>query len=412
VTRVVVVGSGGREHAYQRVLSRTADVTVTPGNPGIPGSVNTDPMGLDADLFVVGPEQPLVEGLADRLRARDVPVFGPGADGAKLEGSKRWMKGLVEAAGVPTAEYVTFSAGEVDLAINHLEASTGPYVIKTDGLAAGKGVLVTGDLEEARADVVAKLSGTSFGAAGTTLIIEEALVGREVSFFALCDGERAVPIATLAQDYKRVGDGDTGPNTGGMGCFSPVPGVRDELIEELMSTAIDPTVNELKRRGINYRGVLYAGFMLTEAGPKLLEYNIRFGDPEAQVVLPRIEGDVTALLLQAASGALIEPPELSSDAMVTVVLASERYPGSPRTGDKIEGIEQAEAIGGVEIFCAGVGEVAGSLVTAGGRVLNITGRAATVAEARALAYEACALVEWPGIVMRRDIATRVVGGVG
>jgi len=412
VTRVVVVGSGGREHACQRVLARTADVVVTPGNPGIPGSVDKDPMDLDADLFVVGPEQPLVDGLADRLRARGAVVFGPGADGAQLEGSKRWMKELVEAAGVPTARHATFSAGEVELAITHLEASGGPYVIKTDGLAAGKGVLVTADLEEARADVVAKLNGTSFGEAGTTLIVEEALVGREVSFFALCDGQRAVPIAALAQDHKRVGDGDTGPNTGGMGCFSPVPGVGDDLIEELMATAVDPTLDELKRRGIDYRGVLYAGFMLTETGPKLLEYNVRFGDPEAQVVLPRIDGDVTALLLSAASGALADPPQVSSDAMVTVVLASERYPSPPRTGDKIEGIGQAEAVRGVEIFCAGVGEVAGSLVTAGGRVLNVTGRAATVAEARALVYEACALIEWPGIVMRHDIAAQVVGGVG
>lgn len=412
MTRVVVIGSGGREHAYQRVLSRTADVVVTPGNPGIPGSVDTDPMDLDADLFVVGPEQPLVGGLADRLRAKGGVVFGPGAAGAQLEGSKRWMKELVDAAGVPTAAHATFSAGDVELALAHLEACGGPYVIKTDGLAAGKGVLVTADLEEARADVVAKLNGTAFGEAGTTLIIEEALVGREVSFFALCDGQRAVPIATLAQDHKRVGDGDTGPNTGGMGCFSPVPGVAVDLADELMVTAVDPTLAELKRRGIDYRGVLYAGFMLTEMGPKLLEYNVRFGDPEAQVVLPRLEGDVTALLMQAASGALVEPPQLSLDAMVTVVLASERYPRVPRTGDKIEGIEQAEALSGVEVFCAGVGAVAGSLVTAGGRVLNVTGRASTVAEARALAYEACALIDWPGIVMRHDIAAQVTEGVG
>ena len=402
--RVVVVGSGGREHAYQAVLARTADVVVTPGNPGIPGSVATPAEDLDADLFVVGPEQPLVGGLADRLRRRGRLVFGPGADGAELEGSKKWMKDVVAAAGVPTAAYAAFTADQLDEALAYLRATGGPYVIKTDGLAAGKGVLVTENLAEAEADVHDKLSGAAFGESGTTIIIEEALDGPEISFFALCDGTKAVPIATLAQDHKRVGDGNIGPNTGGMGCYSPVPGVEVQLVEELMAVAIDPTVAELRRRGIDYRGVLFAGFMLTTDGPKLLEYNIRFGDPEAQVVLPRIEGDVVELLSSVAAGAVHEAPTVSSDAMVTVVLASEGYPISPRTGDKIEGLAAAEALDGVQVFCAGIGRVADSFTTSGGRVLNVTARAADVESARSLAYEACSLISWPGMVMRTDIA--------
>jgi len=402
--RVVVVGSGGREHAYQATLAHTADVVVTPGNPGIPGSVSTPPEDLEADLFVVGPEQPLVDGLADRLRAQGKLVFGPGADGARLEGSKQWMKDLVAAAGVPTADYRTFTSEQLDAALDHLRATAGPYVIKTDGLAAGKGVLVTPNLAEAEADVRHKLSGSAFGDSGTTVVIEEALDGPEVSFFALCDGTTAVPIATLAQDHKRVGDGNTGPNTGGMGCYSPVPGIDAALVDELMTIAIDPTVSELRRRGIDYRGVFFAGFMLTHDGPKLLEYNIRFGDPEAQVVLPRIEGDVGELLASVAAGHVTRAPEVSPDAMVCVVLASEGYPMSPRPGDKIEGLAAAEAVDGVQVFCAGVGQVADSFITAGGRVLNITARASSVDAARTMAYEACSLITWPGMVMRTDIA--------
>ena len=403
--RVVVVGSGGREHAYQAVLARTADVVVTPGNPGIPGSVSTSAEDLDADLFVIGPEQPLVDGVADRLRAQGKLVFGPGADGAMLEGSKQWMKDLVAAAGVPTATYETFGAHQLEEALEHLRSTDGPYVVKTDGLAAGKGVLVTSSLGEAEADVRDKLSGEAFGESGTTVVIEEALDGPEISFFALCDGTTAVPIATLAQDHKRVGNGDTGPNTGGMGCYSPVPGVDGSLVDELMAIAIDPTVAELRRRNVDYRGVFFAGFMLTSSGPKLLEYNIRFGDPEAQVVLPRLECDVVELLASAAAGKLDAAPRVSSDAMVTVVLASEGYPVSPRTGDKIEGIAAAAAMEGVDVFCAGVGQVGDSLTTAGGRVLNVTARAGSVAEARAKAYEASSRITWLGMVMRSDIAS-------
>jgi phosphoribosylamine--glycine ligase len=242
---VVVVGSGGREHALQSLLSRNAHVSVLPGNPGTPGSVDTNPLDIEADLFVIGPEQPLVEGLADDLRAKGKLVFGPGRDGAALEGSKQWMKDVVMAAGVPTASHVTFGSAEVDMAVAYLEATSGPYVIKTDGLAAGKGVLVTDNLASAVTDVTEKLSGRSFGAAGSRVVIEEALSGPEVSLFAVCDGNTAVPISTLAQDHKRLGDNNTGPNTGGMGCYSPVPGLAPTIVEDLMRIAVHPTMDVL-----------------------------------------------------------------------------------------------------------------------------------------------------------------------
>ncbi len=303
--RVCVVGAGAREHVLAHVLGRTADVVVTPGSPGIPGSVATPPAGVEADLYVVGPEAPLVAGLADELRAAGRLVFGPGADGARLEGSKAWMKQLVAAAGVPTARYQAFT--EVEPAIAFLRSLPGPWVTKTDGLAAGKGVLVAPTLAEAEADVRAKLSGESFGDAGRTVVVEEGMTGPELSLLVVCDGTRAVPLAP-AQDFKRVGDGDTGPNTGGMGAYSPVPGVGDDVVADVMDRFIAPTLAELRRRGIDYRGVLYAGLMLTPEGPKLVEYNVRFGDPEAQVVLPRLTTDLAGLLAAAAAGDLTRRP--------------------------------------------------------------------------------------------------------
>src|SRR5215210_1712672 len=290
--RVLVVGSGGREAALAEVLGRTADeVVVTPGNPGIPGSTGPgpEPEEIDADLVVIGPELPLVAGLADRLRARGRLVLGPGADGARLEGSKAWMKDLLHAAEVPTARSGAFT--EPRPAIDFMRSLPPPYVVKTDGLAAGKGVLVTSDLAEAEDDVRAKLAGLSFGAAGRTVVIEEGFVGPELSVLALCDGERAVPLAP-ARDHKRVGDGDTGPNTGGMGAFSPVPGVDDAVVGEVMERAVLPTLAALRRHQVDYRGVLYAGLMLTQEGPRVIEFNVRFGDPEAEVVLPRLRSDL------------------------------------------------------------------------------------------------------------------------
>jgi phosphoribosylamine--glycine ligase len=403
--RVVVVGSGGREAVLAEVLGRTAEVVVTPGNPGIPGSVATPPEELDADLFVVGPEQPLVDGLADRLRAAGHLVFGPGADGAQVEGSKAFMKDLVQAAGVPTARYATFD--EVDPALAYLRALPPPYVVKTDGLAAGKGVLVTDDLAAAEADVRDKLSGVAFGAAGHRVVIEEGMVGPEVSVFAICDGTRALALAP-AQDFKRVGDGDTGPNTGGVGAYCPLPWLEPGFADDVVARFVQPTLDELRRRGIDYRGVLYTGLMLTPDGPKLVEFNIRFGDPDSQVVLLRLSSDLTALLASAAAGALVGEPTYTDDAAVLVVAAAEGYPGSPRTGDVIEGLAAARAVPGAAVHCAGVGEDdQGRLITGGGRVLDVVGLGPDVAAARAVAYESLRHLAWPGLHHRTDIAGKV-----
>ncbi|HZB71605.1 MAG TPA: phosphoribosylamine--glycine ligase [Acidimicrobiales bacterium] len=405
MTRVLVVGSGGREAALAQVLGRTADeVVVTPGNPGIPGSTGPgpDPGDIEADLVVVGPEVPLVAGLADRLRARGRLVLGPGADGARLEGSKAWMKDVLEAAGVPTARSAAFT--EPAPAVAFLRTLGPPYVVKTDGLAAGKGVLVTPDRGEAEADVRAKLAGTSFGEAGRTVVIEEGLVGRELSLLAVCDGERAVPLAP-ARDHKRVGDGDTGPNTGGMGAFSPVPGVSDGLVGEVMERAVLPTLAVLRRRDVDYRGVLYAGLMLTEEGPKVIEFNVRFGDPEAQVVLPRLRTDLVALCAEAAAGRLRTEPSFTDEAAVTVGCASKGYPTSSTAGDVIDGVEAAAALPGVSVHCAGVDRDGdGRLVTAGGRVLFVTALGPDVGTARQRAYDAVDRVSFPGMHFRKDIA--------
>lgn len=411
MTRVVVVGSGGREHALATVLGRTADVVVTPGNPGIPNSVSTSPLDLvaggGADLVVIGPELPLVAGLADELRAAGARVFGPGADGAHLEGSKAWMKDLLTEAGVATAAYGTFT--EETPALAFLETLPGFYVVKTDGLAAGKGVVVTESLAEAQDAVRSYLSGDAFGDAGRTVVIEEGLTGPELSVFAVCDGTRAVALAP-AQDFKRIGDGDAGPNTGGMGAYSPVAMADATVVQRLVEESVVPTLAALQRRGIDYRGALYAGLMMTPEGPKLLEYNVRLGDPETQVVLPRMTSDLTELLGAAADGALGDHrPSFDDGAAVTVVLAAEHYPATPRTGDLIEGLVAAGEVPGASVFCAGVGaDAQGRLVTAGGRVLNVTGQGRDVAEARARAYAAADLISWPGLQRRSDIAANPV----
>ncbi len=400
--RVCVVGSGGREHALADALTRTGhSVVVTPGNPGIPESEATPPEEVQADLYVIGPEVPLVGGLADRLRAVRRLVLGPGTDGAQLEGSKSWMKRLLVEAGVPTARHQTFAA--VEPAVAFLRTLPPPYVVKTDGLAAGKGVFVTASRAEAEADVAAKLSGASFGDAGRRVVVEEGLTGPELSLLCVCDGRRAVPLAP-AQDFKRVGDGDAGPNTGGMGAYSPVPFAGPAVVEELMERAIRPTLHALRDHGIDYRGVLYCGLMLTADGPKVIEYNVRFGDPEAQAVLPRYAGDLGELLAQAAAGDLRAEPVWDDRAAVTVALCSEGYPARPRTGDPIAGLDQARAVPGVTVFSAGVGP---GMTTAGGRVLNVTALDEDLALARKRAYEAAGLISWPGIHYRRDIAEAV-----
>ena len=417
--RVCVVGSGGREHALAHVLSRSAEVVVTPGNPGMarPIVVTDAPVQeVPADLYVIGPEAPLVAGLADELRAAGHAVLGPGADGALLEGSKAFMKETLQAAGVPTARFASFDALEVDSALNYLETLPGPWVIKTDGLAAGKGVLVARTLQEARDDVQAKLSGSSFGDAGRTVVIEEGLAGEECSLLVLCDGTRAVPLVP-AQDFKRIGDGDRGPNTGGMGSYAPMPQVGPDAVDTLMGEAVLPLIDELRRRGIEYRGVLYAGLMLCDDGAKVIEYNVRFGDPEAQVVLPLLFSDPAELFHAAATGRLdeVDPPTFGNQAAVCVVLASQGYPEHPRTGDVIGGLDsdgQSTAkVPGTTVFHAGTRrhEPGGPFHTSGGRVLDVVAVAPTLAQARTNAYEAAAPIEWDGMQLRHDIAAAAAG---
>ena len=400
--KVCVVGGDGRAHVLARVLARTADVVASPGNAGIEQSTSTPPTDLDADLFVISPEGPLVDGIADQLRAQGKLVFGPGADGARIEGSKAWMKDLLVDAGVPTAGHATFSDAEP--AIAHLQTRTPPYIVKTDGLASGKGVLVTHDLADAAADVRAKLSGAAFGDAGRTVVIEDAMAGPELSVLAVTDGRTAVALDP-AQDFKRSHDGDAGANTGGMGSYSPVPWLDPSIVDEVMKTAVQPTLDELVRRGIDYRGVLYCGLMLTDEGPKVVEYNCRFGDPEAQVVLPRFAGDLAAFLAEAAAGDLRSAPSFATDAAVDVVLAAEGYPGDTTVGDEISGVEAAAALPGVQVFHAGTRRTDdGRLVTAGGRILHVSALGPTLAEARRRAYEAADLVHWRGLHRRNDIA--------
>jgi phosphoribosylamine--glycine ligase len=406
----VVVGAGAREHALAWGVSASADVVVTPGNAGIAAHgltcVTTPATQLDADLFVIGPEEPLTRGLADELRAQGKLVVGPGAAGARLEASKAYMKQFLHDAGVPTAEFAIFD--DPDRADEYLATQTPPYVIKTDGLAAGKGVLVTRDVAAARADVRDKLSGRAFGDAGTTIVIEEGLDGVECSLLVLCDGERGVALAP-AQDFKRVGEGDVGANTGGMGAYAPMRSMSAADVDEVMRSIVAPTLAELRRRRIDFRGVLYAGVMMSPAGPRLLEYNVRFGDPETQVLVPLYRDELFTLLSAVAAGRLDATPVAARTSAVTVVLAAHGYPASPRRGDVITGLgddgQLATAREGVTVFHAGTARDArGRFVTDGGRVLAVTAVGDTLRAARERAYCACAQISFDGCVMRRDIA--------
>lgn len=429
---VLVLGSGGREHSLAWRLAQDTSVArlaVAPGNPGIAEEglecIEIDPCDPQAvlkvaqgafDLVISGPEQPLVAGVADVLREKGISVFGPGKDGAQLEGSKAWMKELLVEAGVPTARHRTFHADELDHALEYLEkireqSGVELSIIKTDGLAGGKGVTVTESLDVARDAVKSYLAGEAFGEAGKTCVIEEGLTGPEISVFAICDGKHATCVG-VAQDHKRINNNDEGPNTGGMGAYSPVPFVDDVMVKEIMDTCIAPTLRELQKRGIDYRGVLYAGLMLTPSGPKMIEYNIRFGDPECQILMMRLTGDFARTLKACADGELTrtlaedvhDQLGLSRYVAITVVISVKGYPEDPQLGDEITQISEANAVEGVKVFHAGTKKVDGKLVTSGGRVLNVTALATDIHTARERAYEACSYITFDGMHYRQDIA--------
>jgi len=420
-----LLGSGGREHALawklaqSRLLAGADDILyAAPGNPGI--AEHAQLVELDATdhqavidfcnarrigLVVIGPEAPLVDGLADSLRGEGISTFGPSRDAAQLEGSKGFTKDLCERAGIPTGGYVrTTSLEQARAALADFQP---PYVLKADGLAAGKGVVIAETMAEADA-ALADMFGGAFGEAGAEVVIEEFLEGEEASFFALTDGATIVPIGT-AQDHKRVGDGDTGPNTGGMGAYSPAP-VLDPLTRgAVIERIIAPTVRTMAAEGMPYSGVLYAGLMLTETGPQLIEYNCRFGDPECQVLMMRLESDLGELLLACAESSLaaLPRPKLSRDTALTVVMAAKGYPGTPEKGGVIA-LDGAEA-DGAKVFHAGTAlDASGKLVANGGRVLNVTARGANVSEAQAAAYEAVDRIDFPSGFCRRDIGHREI----
>ncbi len=417
-----MLGSGGREHALAWKLAQSplvGKLHAAPGNPGIAehalchaldatehGAVIAFCEAQAIDLVVVGPEAPLVDGLADTLRGTGISVFGPSRAAAQLEGSKGFTKDLCARAGIPTAAYVrTASAAE---ALGALARFDLPVVIKADGLAAGKGVVIAESAEDARAAIADMFAG-SFGEAGAEVVIEEFMVGEEASFFALTDGATIVPFGS-AQDHKRVGDGDTGPNTGGMGAYSPARVLTPELESETLTRIIAPTVKAMADAGMPYQGVLYAGLMLTAQGPKLIEYNCRFGDPECQVLMMRLEDDLPTILAAVAENRLaaIAPPRFSADPALTVVMAAKGYPGTPEKGGAIRGIEAAEA-DGAKVFHAGTKrDVAGEIVANGGRVLNVTARGASVREAREAAYRAVGSIDFASGFCRRDIGWREV----
>ncbi|MEX2550756.1 MAG: phosphoribosylamine--glycine ligase [Nitriliruptoraceae bacterium] len=419
--QILVVGGGGREHAlaWALVASASVDTVVTaPGNPGTadlgrnevveasdPEAVADLAERLGTDLVVVGPEAPLVAGVVDELVRREIPAFGPTAAAARIEGSKAFAKEVMEAAGVPTGGAVATTS--VDEAVAALERFGAPYVVKADGLAAGKGVRICATLAEARGAVDDALVQGVFGAAGARVVIEEYLDGPERSVFGVCDGTDVV-LLEPAQDYKRARDGDEGPNTGGMGAYSPVPGFTLADVSYLEELVFRPVLRELAARGTPYRGLLYAGLVETAAGPKLLEFNARFGDPETQAILPRLASDLGELLSAAAVGR-VQDIEVAwrDDAAVTVVLASDGYPGPYPTGVPIVGVDDAGSLAGVEVFHAGTREQDGQLVTAGGRVLAVTALGMDVAAARERAYAASNRITFDGMHRRGDIAAGI-----
>ncbi|RNL85837.1 phosphoribosylamine--glycine ligase [Halostreptopolyspora alba] len=416
--KALVLGGGGREHALVRALSRDPGITslhCAPGNPGISANAENHVINvrdglavtqlasrIRAELVIIGPEAPLVEGVAETLRDRGIPVFGPDREAARIEGSKSYAKEVMQAAGVPTARARTCrSQGQVTDA---LDAFGTPYVVKDDGLAAGKGVVVTHDRGEAERH--ARECGR--------VVVEEYLDGPEMSLFVLCDGVNAVPMLP-ARDFKRAHDGDTGPNTGGMGAYAPLPWAPEGLVEEVMTTIVRPTVSELARRGNRYQGLLYVGLALTSEGPRVVEFNARFGDPEAQVVLDRLATPLGALLQAADTGGLgrITSLEWRTGAAVTVVLGAENYPGDPVKGDPVSGIDAANAVEGAYILHAGTAwSGVRDIKSNGGRVLNAVGTGDTLATARERAYQAIERIELRGSFYRGDIAQEATANEG
>ena len=418
--KILVIGGGGREHALCWKIAQSPlveKIYCAPGNGGTAGLAEN--IALDVDdhaaviafcraehiaLVVIGPEAPLVAGLADDLNAAGIAAFGPGKIAAQLEGSKGYTKDLCAEADIPTAAYGRFDNKQAALA--YLETQNTPIVVKADGLAAGKGVIIAEDMQTAK-DAVADIFDGAFGAAGAELVIEEFMTGEEASFFVLCDGETALPLAT-AQDHKRVGDGDTGPNTGGMGAYSPASIMTPALIDAAMQRIIKPTLAAMAKRGAPYRGVLYAGLMLTPDGPKLVEYNARFGDPECQVLMLRMKSDIVPALHATATGKLGDMTlDWHDDKAMTIVMAANGYPGSYNRGSAIGGLDDVES--DIVVFHAGTARDAQGKVTAtGGRVLNVTARGKTVAQAQANAYAGVDAIDWPQGFCRRDIGYREI----
>ena len=420
---ILLLGSGGREHALAWKLAQSPSLTklyAAPGNPGIAQEAAKDIVCVALDtgdhtavidfcemhaigLVVIGPEAPLVDGLADSLRKHHIPTFGPSKAAAQLEGSKGFTKDLCARANIPTGGYVrTHSLAEATAALDRF---TAPFVLKADGLAAGKGVVIAADRSEAEA-ALADMFGGQFGEAGAQVVIEEFLAGEEASFFAISDGTDVIPFGT-AQDHKQVGEGDVGLNTGGMGAYSPAPVLTPELQARVMAEIIQPTVDTMRAEDMPYSGVLYAGLMLTETGPQLIEYNCRFGDPECQVLMMRFEGDLAALMLACAKGELSGTEASFADhTALTVVMAAKGYPGTPEKGGAID-LGDAEA-SGAKVFHAGTAIKDGALVANGGRVLNVTAMGANVTEAQAKAYEAVDAVDFPSGFCRRDIGWKEV----